>query len=509
MLRGAELGGDLTLEPDFVVIGSGAGGSVAAAVLAQSGARVVVLEEGSRFTKRDFNMQEGWAYPAMYQEHGNRATEDLAITVLQGRTVGGGTTVNWTASFRTPKETLALWRDRHAVAIDDADLDSHFAAVEERLAIPPEGTMDDVNRNNLMLWNGARSLGWQPRLVRRNVKGCARLGFCGMGCPLDAKQSATLTYLPDAVAAGADLYSDCRAVELKRDGRTISEVIAEVLDPSPDRPTGRRIALRPQRGVVLAGGAINTPALLIRSRIGSDSDLTGWRTFLHPTVPMIGVFEDPVEGFYGAPLSVSCHHFAHRPEGVGYFFEVAPVHPMLAAIAFPGFGDRHRQMAQKLPYAQATIALLIDGQHGDKGGRVSVSSDGRVKLSYPITDPLVEAARHAMPNMARLLFAAGAKEVVSLHANPVVMRKESDIAALTPAPFGPNLHTLFSAHQMGGAPMGEDHHRAVVNSRGRHHNVDNLFVMDGSVFPTSLGVNPQISVFAHARLFATALARAG
>jgi choline dehydrogenase-like flavoprotein len=509
IVAGSDIKADLVLTPDFCVVGSGAGGSVAAAVLAEAGARVVILEEGGYFTKRDFNMQEGWAYPALYQEHGNRATEDLAIMVLQGRAVGGGTTVNWTSSFRTPPETLALWSRKHGVALDEAALAPHLAAVEARLNIPTEGSRDDVNRNNQMLWNGAEKLGWGPKLVRRNVKGCARLGYCGMGCPLDAKQSALITYVPDALAAGAELYANCRVVEFHRAGTRITEVVAEVLDPEPDRPTGRRVVVRPKRGVVLAAGAINTPALLMRTRIGSDGDRLGKRTFLHPTVPIVGMFADRIEGFYGPPQSVSCHHFADRGDKIGYFFETAPIHPMLAAIAFPGFGDRHRQIAERLPFAQATIALLIDGHHEDAGGTVSVSKEGRIKLAYPITPALAEAAKDATQNMAKLLLAAGATEVISLHSDPVIVRKPADLSALANAPIAPNRHTFFSAHQMGGAAMGEDPRHAVVNSRGLHHQVENLWITDGSVFPTALGVNPQLSIFGHARLFASQIAQAG
>jgi choline dehydrogenase-like flavoprotein len=509
IVRGPEITRDLALAPDFCVVGTGAGGSVAAATLAAAGASVVMLEEGGHHTRREFNMQEAWAYPTMYQEHGNRATDDLSIMVLQGRTVGGGTTVNWTASFRTPPATLALWARRHAVAIDAAALAPHFAAVEQRLAIPAEGTRDDVNRNNGVLWDGAQKLGWKPELVRRNVKQCARLGYCGLGCPIDAKQSALITYVPDAVAGGAELYANCRVRRLVRDGARVTAVEAEVLDEGPDRPGGRRVTVHPRRGVLLAGGAINTPALALASGVGSPSGLVGARTFLHPTVPMVGMFRERIEGFYGPPLSVSCHHFADRGERVGYFLEVAPIHPMLAAIAFPGAGDAHRSIADRLPFAQATIALLIDGHHDDPGGTVSVSSGGRVKLHYPLGPALREAGVDALGSMARLLLAAGAEEIISLHDPVVRVRQPADIPALARAPFGPHHHTLFSAHQMGGMPMGDDPRRAVVDSRGRHHQIRNLWVVDGSVFPTSLGVNPQLSVFAHARLFATEIARAG
>ncbi|HXT95135.1 MAG TPA: GMC family oxidoreductase [Polyangia bacterium] len=490
------------------MVGSGAGGATAAAVLTAAGARVAVLEEGGHYTRRDFNLQESWAYPALYQEHGNRATDDLSIMILQGRSVGGGTTVNWTSSFRTPERTLALWAARHAVrGLDAPTLAPHFEAVEKRIDVG-HGDPDDVNNNNRKLREGAAKLGWQPELIHRSVKGCARLGYCGMGCPLDAKRSSRTTYLADAVAGGAQVYADCRATLVETDRGRARAVVAEVLDRASDRPRGRFVAYA-RRGVVLAGGAINTPALLLRSKAGTDGGRVGRRTFLHPTVPLIAFYDQPIEAFYGAPQSVAVHHFADRGERVGYFFETAPIHPMLAALAFPGFGDSHRKIVERLPYAQATIALLVDGHHDDDGGTVATGGDGRIKLSYPLTPALREAAVSALGDMARLQLAAGAREVMTLHETPLSIRTEADIAAIAAAPFGPNRHTLFSAHQMGGAAMGEDPARSVVDSRGRHHQLENLWIADGSVFPTSLGVNPQLSVYAHAHLFATEIAKAG
>ena len=507
IVDGASLPPVSAIEVDFCVVGSGAGGSIAAALLAEAGAHVAIVEEGAHYTKRDFNMQESWAYPALYQERANRATDDLAITILQGRTVGGGTTVNWTSSFRTPDSVLALWAGRHRVeALDAAALAPHFAAVEQRLSIGP-GVEDDVNRNNRKLWDGAAKLGWQPELIRRSVKGCARLGYCGMGCPLDAKQSALITYVPDAMAAGADLYTDCRARLIETDGRRARAVVIDPLDRALDRPTGRRMVLHAKRGVVLAGGAINTPALLLRSHVGNGSGQVGRRTFLHPTVPLIALYAEPIEAFYGPPQSVACHHFRDRGEHIGYFFETAPIHPMLAALALPGFGAGHRLAMERLAYAQATIALLVDGHHDDAGGSVSVGDHGRIKLSYPLGDAHREAAVDAIANMARLQLAAGAVEVRTLHEEPIVIRNEADIAQVARAPFGPNRHTLFSAHQMGGCAMGGDPRTSVVNSRGRLHDFDNLWITDGSIFPTSLGVNPQLSIYAHARLFAAAITK--
>jgi len=502
---GAELAAMNAHEVDYAIVGSGAGGGAAAAVLADAGAKVAVVEEGGHYTRKDFNMQEAWAYPALYQEHGNRATDDLAIMILQGRNVGGGTTVNWTSSFRTPPATLRLWAERHGVRdLDAATLEPHFAAAEARLDVG-SGNPDDVNANNRKLMDGAAKLGWHPELIRRSVKGCARLGYCGMGCPLDAKRSSRTTFLADAVAAGADVYSDCRVTLVETDRGRAKAVVAEVLDRATDRPRGR-LVVHARKGVVLAGGAINTPALLLRSHAGTDSGVVGKRTFLHPTVPLVAFYDQPIESFYGAPQSVSVHHFADRGARVGYFFETAAAHPMLAAIAFPGYGDAQRRIAERLPFVQATLALLIDGHHDDDGGEVSASRDGRVKLRYPLHASLREAAIDALGNMARLQLAAGAREVMTLHETPLVIRNEADIARIGDAPFIANGHTLFSAHQMGGCAMGSDPRRSVVNTRGRHHQIENLWIADGSVFPTALGVNPQISVYAHARLFATTIA---
>jgi choline dehydrogenase-like flavoprotein len=494
------------VEVDYCVVGSGPGGSVAAAVLAEAGARVAILEEGGHHTRRDFNMQEAWAYPAMYQEHGNRATDDLGIMVLQGRAVGGGSTVNWTSSFRAPEPTLRLWAERHAVrGLDAATLEPHYAAVERRLSIH-EGDPADVNRNNAKLWDGAKKLGLEPELIRRNVKGCARLGYCGMGCPLDAKQSALITYVPDAIAAGADLYTDCRAKLVETDRGRARAVVAEVLDRAADRPKGR-LVVHARRGIMLAAGAINTPALLLRSKAGTGSGRVGKRTFLHPTIPLVAWYDEPVEGFYGPPQSVAVRRFVDRGERTGYFLETAPVHPMLAALAFPGHGEPHRHAAEQLAHAQATIALLVDGHHDDEGGRVHVDTAGRISLHYAFDGSLREAAADALVSMARIQLAAGAREIATLHDPPVVVRGDGDLGRLAATPFELGNHTVFSAHQMGGSAMGEDRARAVVDSRGRHHEIENLWITDGSVFPTSLGANPQLTIFALAHLFATEAVR--
>jgi choline dehydrogenase-like flavoprotein len=510
LVRGHEVGADVEVRPDFCVVGSGAGGAVVAARLAEKGASVVVLEEGGAFDRSAFDMREETAYPRLYQERGARATADLAITVLQGRAVGGGTVINWTTSLRVAASVLDHWARRHGVeGLDARALAPHFEAVERRLSIRPD-VLDEINANNRALWDGCERLGWSKALVPRNVSGCLRLGYCGMGCPVDGKASMDRTYLPDAIAAGARVYANVRVQRIDSAGGRATAVFGEVRDPATDLPTGRHVVVRP-RAVVVSGGAINSPALLLRSGLDT-SGRVGKRTFLHPVVASVALFPRPIEGWQGAPQSVASTHFEERGHGrLGFFIETVPIHPMLAGTALGGFGAMHGDVMARLGDAQALIALCLDGFHdGEEGGTVSLRDDGRVRLDYPISPALWEALREGNKALARIQLAAGAERVLSLHDPPVELRSEADLAALDAAPWEPMRVSLFSAHPMGGCAMGKDPARSVVDSRLRHHALENLWVVDGSVLPTSLGVNPQLTIFALARWAADGIAaRAG
>ncbi len=500
---GKDVTRDTEVSCDVCVVGSGAGAGVLGEQLVSKGLQVVMLEEGGYHTRSEFNMRESWAYPALYQEMGNRATDDQSVLILQGRSVGGGTTVNWCTCFRTPARVLDRWASEFGVeGYTEAALTPHWEAIERRLHIR-EWPLEAMNRNNQVLWEGCGKLGFSRGLIRRNVHNCADLGKCGLGCPIDAKQSMLVTLIPDAVERGMDVYANASARRLLVEGRKVRGVEAQVLDGSTDRPTGVTLTVR-AKTVAVCGGAINSPALLLRSGLTARGNV-GQRLFLHPVVIMAAQMEHPVEAWGGAPQSAYSHHFVDRgPQRVGYFLEVPPLYPMIAATVLPGFGQPHQRLMERLPYTQIVIALTVDGfLPGDVGGTVRLGNpkERRVHIDYPIRPWHWEAFRDACEVMARVQFAGGAQEVWSLHASPVRLRPGDDIARrLGDAPWEPGSVRVATAHQMGGCCMGKDPQRSVVDSSLRYHQLDNLFVVDGSVFPTSLGVNPQETIYGIARL---------
>jgi len=510
VIDAAGLDREVTLEADVVIAGSGAGGGVTAEILAQAGLSVAIVEEGPLRGSDDFRMREREAYPQLYQESAGRQTRDKAITILQGRCVGGSTTVNWTSSFRTPPRTLAHWQSAHGLAsCSEAGLAPWFARMEERLSIAPWPV--PPNENNDILRRGCEKLGIPAAAIRRNVKGCWNLGYCGMGCPTNAKQSMLVTTLPGALSRGATLVQRGRLERLVAGGSRITHAqVRGVAGPGAE-PGPPLLTLR-ARHFVLSAGAIGSPAVLLRSGLPDPNGLVGTRTFLHPTVVSAAVMPEVVNGFAGAPQTIYSDHFLDSPpiDGpAGFKLEAPPLHPILAGITLPGFGEDHARWMREFPKLQVVIALVRDGFHpGSPGGRVRLRDDGTPELDYPLTEFLWEAVRRAYLTMAEIQFAAGARTVMSLHedAGPAASWDEAK-AAIGRLPMEALRARVVSAHVMGGCAMGPDPARAVVREDGRHHQVENLSVHDGSVFPTSIGANPQLSIYAIAARMAAGLAK--
>lgn len=500
---------DLELEADVVVVGTGAGGGVAAEALATAGLSIVLVEEGPLATSTDFRMREAEAYPTLYQESAARKTRDKAVNILQGRCVGGGTTVNWTSSFRTPPTTLRHWaRVQGLAGFGVDDLAPHFERMERRLSI----TAWDVppNANNAALEVGARKLGIPAASIRRNVLGCWNLGYCGMGCPVNAKQSMLVTTVPAALARGATLLTRTRADTFELAGDRVRTLRCIALAADGVHPGPQRITVR-ARAFVAAAGAIGSPALLLRSHVPDPHALVGKRTFLHPVVISAARMPERIDGHAGAPQTIYTDHFLDTlpPEGpMGFKLEAPPVHPILAAITLPNHGPGHAGWMREFPHLQVLLALLRDGFHPESpGGTVSLRDDGSPVLDYPFSPYVWDGARRAFAAMAEIQFAAGAVRVMPIHGDGTAYASWPEARrAIAGFALAPLVTPVVSAHVMGGCPLGPDPRTAVVDPTGRHHQLANLHVLDGSLFPTSIGANPQLSIYGIVSRLAEALA---
>ncbi|GAB2926892.1 GMC family oxidoreductase N-terminal domain-containing protein [Rheinheimera gaetbuli] len=488
---------DMQFDTDIVIIGSGAGGGIAAEQLAQVGFNVMLLEEGAYYTRDDFVMQERWAYPQLYQEGAARKTRDQAIGILQGRTVGGSTTVNWTTSIRTPKPTLDYWQQEFGLNFSgDNDLTPYFVNAEQQLhihqwPIPP-------NANNAKLQQGCEKLGWQYTVINRNVNGCANLGYCGMGCPINAKQSMLVSTIPAAMVLGATLISRISVRQLHWQDDSISSITAVPVDQHFQPRSDIRIRITAKHYIV-AAGAIGSPALLLRSKVPNPSGRLGKHTYLHPTVISGAIFDEAINGHSGAPQSIYSDQFVW-PAGMqpGFKLEVPPLHPVLMATKLTGTGGQHAALMQQFNKLQVTIALLRDGFHPhSQGGTVQLDDAGQPVLDYPITDYLWQGMRQALLAMAQLQFAAGAKQVLPIHHDAKLYSSWPEAeAAIKQLSMHKLRQTVVSAHVMGGCNMSASPTKGVVNQNGRHHQLRNLSVFDGSILPTSLGANPQLTIYA-------------
>ena len=262
------------------------------------------LEEGPLRSSSDFRMREAEAYPELYQESAARRTRDKAIGILQGRCVGGGTTVNWTSSFRTPASTLAHWQRAFGLdGYDEAALAPWFDAMEARLGIAPWTVAP--NANNAALARGAAKLGVSSDAIRRNVRGCWNLGYCGMGCPTNAKQSMLVTTIPASLDKGGELLFLARANRLLHDGGKVSGLECLAMDARCVAPTGRKITVK-ARHYVLAGGGINSPAVLLRSKAPDPNGRVGQRTFLHVVNFSAAQFDAVLQGCRTTPVEAAC-----------------------------------------------------------------------------------------------------------------------------------------------------------------------------------------------------------
>lgn len=498
---GQSLDRSLSLQADVVVVGSGAGGAMVAKVLSEQGLSVVVLEEGGHHPPSSFTQREGDMLPRLFFDAGGRATVDGAVSILHGRGVGGSTVHNTNLCKRAPAEVLAHWVSEYgAHGWSAAALDADYAAVEALLSVTPLGEAD-VNEHNALFRRGMQRLGWRGGLLLHNRRGCQRSGFCELGCVFNAKENAQKVLIPAALAAGARVFSDVRVIDLVRSGPRVSRVHAQAI--RSDGSTGHEVFVQ-ARAVCIAGSAIGSAALVHRSGLPDPHGIAGKTLRLHPAVAVAGRFSHRVEAWRGIPQSIECtEKLSFAPGALDRTWLIpAFAHPGGFAGLLPGFGAAHAATMRTYPHIAAIAAML----HDETCGTVTSDRHGRPSIRYALSAPDQAALTRGIEAAAEILFAAGALEVTVPLATPLTARTMSDLLPLRSHRFRPLDPLLSSVHPMGSLPLGSDPRRSVVDPGGRHHQIHNVYVADGSVFPTSIGGPPQLTIYAAGRRIAATIA---
>ena len=498
------------IETDVCVVGSGAGGGVIAAELAAAGKSVVVLEAGEYHDDADFDGLELSAYQRMYLNGGPFPSAEGQVSVVAGAGVGGGTVVNWTNCLRTSDHVRAEWAAEHGLSdLAESGFDAHLDAVFERLGVNAD--CSDLNGPHLRLEEACERLGYDFRPIARNADrerySPETAAYMGFGDQSGSKQSTAKTYLVDAQANGAEILAGCRVERiLVSDGRAAG-VEAAWADPGATAANGApptRLEVRAPL-VVVACGSVESPALLLRSRIGGPA--VGEYLRLHPTVAVTAYYDEPQNWMWGPPQSALSHQFADLGDGYGFLIESAQATTGLFAGAIPWrSGADHKRRMREWAHAAPLIALVRERGHG----RVEIDAAGNPVIHYPIDDEVDRAhLRRGIEELVRIHEAAGAREILGSGLLAPDWTRGDDlerfIDALNALEIRPREFLTFSAHQMGSCRMGRDPATSVANPWGELHDTAGVWIGDASAFPSASGTNPMATIMALARRTAEAI----
>jgi long-chain-alcohol oxidase len=498
-LKPLELTEDTELDCDVCVVGSGAGGGVAAGVLASAGLDVVVIEAGGYFSEEDFDGDELSGYARMYLNGGGVATDNQSIGLLAGSCLGGGTLVNYTWCFRPPDFVREDWKQRFG--LDEwagQDFDDSLDAVWERISISAESSIPS-ERDHAMR-RGLDSLGWHSEVMQRNCKGCREevCRLCHYGCQIGAKQSTMNTWLQDAYDAGARILVNTSADRVLIEDGKARGVEAETAD-------GYKVTVR-AKAVALAAGAIHTPAIMVRSGMGGQ---VGKNLMLHPVLITWGVFDEEIRPWDGTLGATFSDELLDMGEGYGIKYEQAATPPSILAIFAPWRGSRESaELMQSLRYTVGYGAL----QRARDGGEVVVGPDGLPTPRWQLSEFDRDVMRKGLDGAAQILEAGGARRIYSSHAGWVSYEsgrnggRDGLLDAADRCGWDAAQVTLGAFHLMGTARMGSSREDSVCNPDGESWDVQGLYVVDGAVLPTGLGVNPMVTIEAAAHRISRGLA---
>ena len=471
-------------DADYVIVGTGAGGATAGKVLAEAGHDVLFVEEGPRLKTKDRPRDAIGALSGSMRQAATQTTAGpVPIPVLQGVCVGGSTAMNSGIIWRMPEDVREDWITNHGLAslVDEGELERIYETVEEDLEVSPTG--DDVLGGNATLMRQAsEKLGLPGKPMSRNAARCDGKGECLQGCPGEKRQSMDVSYVPRAMAAGARLSTLCRVEKVWIEGGRAVGVIGSKMDRHTRKPLGRfRVRAR---HVIVSAGVVHTPIILKRSGLGG---LVGHRFQAHPGAAIVGRFAEPVRMSYGATQG-----YEVPMRSRGFKLESLSLPPEMLAARLPGVGAEWQERVANLDcYTQWCAQVRMEAK-----GRVVPGPFGPLVFYQPTARDLAKA-KEALVLICRMMFEAGAVEVYpGIGGIPEVLRSPAEVDAVEAQKWSPAAIHLVASHLFGTACAGANPGRSVVGPDLQSHEVAGLYVMDASVFPTNMGVNPQHSIMA-------------
>jgi len=479
----SDYGPDNTWQADVCVVGAGAGGGAAARALVDAGLSVIVVEEGSHWHPQDFEQDAAWAYRHIYTEQGARsAVGNAVIPVPGGRGVGGSTLINSAICFRTPEPVMRQWADEFGCYRLGPDrLPAALDRVWETLRVVVNPVVFQRN-NNLIFKKGADRLGLQGSWLARSAPACVGCGVCYLGCPIGGKTSVDRTFIYEARETGCcKVHGDCRVTELRTEGDKVIAVAGSILDPADLQPKGR-FEVR-AKAFLLSAGPVGTPKLLLSNGL-ADGDRCGAWLHLHPATGMLARFEQEIRPWNGVTQGYYVDHWRE-----GYLLQTYTASPDQTYAGMPySLGD-------------SLLAAIADLRHMAMAGPLVHDEDSRggvslAGMTYFLGDGDRRRLLAGMRQCARVFLAAGAVEVYAGIVGARPIRSDADVDAVISLDEPARRIYLYASHPMSTCRMGADPDTSTIDPNGRVWGWGNLFVADASVFPTSLGVNPQVTTMA-------------
>lgn len=487
------------------VIGTGCGGATVAKKLTDQGLDVVMLERGGYYDAGAMDQRELNMAGKISSDRNFATSHDGGNLLLSGANVGGASVHYWADSYRTPSEKLQLWKEKYDVdGHSMTDLVPAFDELERNLNIH-DATDSYFNRMNQLLRDSSLSLGWHGHRVPQARKNCLKSGHCIQGCLYNAKQSQLVTHIPQALSNGARLFADCEATYLDIVDGKVRALSVDVIDRSTNRPSGKTILIKADRFVVAAGG-FNSAFFLMKQGLKDKLPALGKYFSMNPSTMVHGIYDEDIVLWRNIPAAWGIDHFRKARyvdnayvEG-GYLLMANQVHPGLLAAMLPLWGEEHQNMMKNLSKIGGTISWIDDVEH--ELGEIRMTSEGKRQVFYEYGPTTQKVLKDSIRKQIELQFNAGAKRIIIAGHQAIQMSSMKEMNQLDDLYISAGGLSLASPHPGGGCRMGNDIKNSVVDSHHKVHGIENLYVADSSVFPTSTSLDPSLSIMAFSHIAA-------